>query len=384
MRLAGRSRRTPVLLLVAVALVLAVLGVIAAAGLVGRPGGSGPGASPDTGRTYTNPVIDVDFPDPSVLAASDGAFYAYATQFIDVREPSETINIRVARSDDLAEWEVLSDAMPRKPVWSAGTQDFWAPHVAEHGGRYLMYFSGSPMDDTSRKCLAVAVADEPAGPFVPEREPLVCGPSFQHIDPMLFHDDATGKLLLFWGSAGLAIRAQEMSEDGLTFAEGSEAERVLLPGDFPHERLIEGAWVTERDDFYYLFYSGDNYCGEERSNYAVMVARATAALGPYEKYAAAAGRDDSVVLDADERWDGPGHNSVFRDAAGEDWMLYHAIDQTNRFHEGVRNPDPCQVRRPMLMDPITYENGWPRVGDDGTPSEGPRPAPAIEPVGAGG
>ena len=30
--------------------------------------------------SYTNPVLDRDFPDPAVLRAPDGLYYAYATQ----------------------------------------------------------------------------------------------------------------------------------------------------------------------------------------------------------------------------------------------------------------------------------------------------------------
>jgi hypothetical protein len=29
---------------------------------------------------YTNPVIDADFPDPALIHAPDGYYYAYATQ----------------------------------------------------------------------------------------------------------------------------------------------------------------------------------------------------------------------------------------------------------------------------------------------------------------
>ncbi|HZF96504.1 MAG TPA: hypothetical protein VEZ20_16700, partial [Allosphingosinicella sp.] len=48
--------------------------------------------------TFENPVLDRDFPDPAVLRAADGFFYAYATQTaIDGR----SINIQVARSRDL-------------------------------------------------------------------------------------------------------------------------------------------------------------------------------------------------------------------------------------------------------------------------------------------
>ena len=42
--------------------------------------------------TYVNPVLDCDFPDPSVILAADGYYYAYATR------PSATVNGSTSRS----------------------------------------------------------------------------------------------------------------------------------------------------------------------------------------------------------------------------------------------------------------------------------------------
>jgi arabinan endo-1,5-alpha-L-arabinosidase len=51
--------------------ILLLLG-LASDALLARPGGAP--------ATYSNPVIDADFPDPAVLRASDGYYYVYATQ----------------------------------------------------------------------------------------------------------------------------------------------------------------------------------------------------------------------------------------------------------------------------------------------------------------
>src|SRR4051794_8675540 len=48
--------------------------------------------------TFTNPVLDADFPDPAVLKAPDGYYYAYATQ---TEREGRKVNIQVARSRDL-------------------------------------------------------------------------------------------------------------------------------------------------------------------------------------------------------------------------------------------------------------------------------------------
>ena len=325
---------------------------------------------------YTNPILDENFPDPTVIRAADGAYYAYATQG---ERGGAHVNIQVARSRDLVGWEHLGDALPGKPVWASGTQDFWAPHVSEHDGTFYLYYSAKPdaalRDTTMGLCLAVATARRPEGPFVDVGHPLQCGPSFVNIDPMSYDDPATGKRLLYWGSGFGPIRVQELAPDRVSFAPGSTPVALIhaVPTEdsTDYRRLVEGAWVTYRAPYYYLFYSGDNCCGP-RAHYAVMVARSRSATGPFETLAEAAGSASSVILERAGVWVAPGHNSVIRDARGDDWIVYHAVDS----RRPRSNPtDDVNTRRVMLMDRLVYRDGWPRV-EAGHPSTAPQPRPA--------
>lgn len=303
-----------------------------------------------TGPDYRNPVLDADFPDPAVLRAPDGWFYAYATQGA---AGDRMINVQLARSRDLARWEHLGDALPEKPRWAARKQAFWAPHVLydRQQGRYFMYYSAQP-DESAGKCLAVATAPDPRGPFADSGTPLLCGEGLEHIDPMAFDDPRTGRRLLIWGSGGLPIRARELAPDRLRFLPGSTPVELVAPdAGRPYRSLIEGAWMTYRDGWYYLYFSGDRCCTRE-PRYAVMVARARQPLGPFEHHPG--GRDGSgVILEADERWLAPGHNSIISDAAGDDWIVYHAYD-ARRLPGGDR-------RRVMLIGRVVYRDGWPSV-----------------------
>jgi arabinan endo-1,5-alpha-L-arabinosidase len=194
---------------------------------------------------------------------------------------------------------------------------------------------------------------------------MICGEGIEHIDPMAFDDPHTGKRLLYWGSGSKPIRAQELAEDRLRFLPGSAPVDVLRPDERQSYRsLIEGAWVTFQDGTYYLFYSGDRCCSREPS-YAVMVARARNALGPFEEFGGA-------ILERNGFWLAPGHNSVVVDDAGTHWMLYHAIDAGRaHFEDRVLGRGSPRV---MLLDPIVYRDGWPRVAGD-RPSVGSRGAP---------
>ena len=285
-----------------------------------------------------------------MLRDPDGWFYAYATQDISSVKP---VNIQVARSRDLVSWEHLGDALPRKPDWAATKQDFWAPHVIHDPahGRYVMYYSAEP-DSAKGKCLAVATSTSPAGPFADQGVPLLCGEGVENIDPMAFDDPKTGARLLYWGSGRKPIRVRELAPDRLSFRPGSTAVDLLYPDPHqPYRSLIEGAWMTFRDGTYYLFFSGDRCCTHD-ARYAVMVARAATAFGPFERL-------DGAILESNESWPAPGHNSIATDAAGDDWIVYHAFRGSARV---------------MMLDRIVYDGGWPRVAG-GRPSTTRQAAP---------
>ena len=328
-------------------------------------------AAPATATvTYINPVLDADFPDPSVIRAPDGYYYAYATQTL---RDGAWINIQVARSADLVHWQHLGDALPEKPGWARETQDFWAPYVLRDGDRYLMYYSATHdacHDPERGHCLAIATSDSPAGPFIDMGVPLLLGIGFEFIDPMAFDDPASGKHFLYWGSGFQPIKVQELGDDRMSFAPGGEPTNLIWPnhveGAFP--RLVEACWVIRHEDYYYLFYSGDNCCGPE-AEYGVMVARSREPTGPFETLEDARCVPHSLMLFKSERWLAPGHNSIVTDQDGQVWMIYHAID-VHRPRQ--RQEDEINSRRILLIDRIEWRDGWPFVG---TPSEEPQAAP---------
>ncbi|MFO6446807.1 glycoside hydrolase family 43 protein [Erythrobacter sp. NE805] len=304
-------------------------------------------------------AIDADFPDPAAITAADGTTYVYATQGM---VEGRMANIQLARSRDLARWERLGDALPVKPAWASRTQDFWAPHVAKVGERWLLYYSAKPdaalADPERGLCLAVASAARPEGPFTDMGAPLLCGPGFVNIDPMLFADPASGRLLLYWGSGFGPIKVQEMTADGLAFAPGSKPVDLVAPvateDPANYRRLVEGAWVTYREGWYYLFFSGDNCCGP-KAHYAVMVARSRSATRPF----AVKPGNGGVILEADARWIAPGHNALL-EAKGETLLLYHAVDAEQ---PRSRPSDEVNTRRVMLTRRLVWKDGWPAVAD---------------------
>ena len=241
-------------------------------------------------------------------------------------------NIQVARSRNLRVWSRLPDALPVKPRWAAHTQDFWAPHVSRHDGRYYLYFSAKPdaalTDPAQGLCLGVATADRPEGPFADSGAPLQCGPGFVNIDPMAFDDPATGKRLLYWGSGFSPIKVQELAPEPHVVRRRQHARRshshrsARRPGQLPAARRgAPGSSATAHGIICSI-----------RATIAVARRRIT----PRSSHARAQrpGRSRrcrpaqrGVVLQADARWLAPGHNATIEDGAGRTWIAYHAIDR---------------------------------------------------------
>jgi arabinan endo-1,5-alpha-L-arabinosidase len=298
-------------------------------------------------KKINNPLFPGDFADPTVIVAEE-KYYAYAT---NSKASGTYQHIQLAASNNLTDWQRVGDALPEGAVWAKG--DFWAPHVLfdKDMGKYIMYYSAQSISDSLGKCLGVAFADKPEGPFKDIGRPFLAGKSYINIDPYAMIDPASGKKLLYWGSAHLPIHVQELSADWRSFKNGSVKKPVIFPKvEGGYDRLVEGAWIDYHDGYHYLYYSGDNCCGPN-AHYAVLVARSKNAFGPFERLGETAANKSSVVLEKNEEWLAPGHNSIFRDGKGNAYIACHAIaaDQSNA------------KGRVFVIHPMVYKNGWPEI-----------------------
>jgi arabinan endo-1,5-alpha-L-arabinosidase len=312
---------------------------------------STPSSTPSPVTSTTGAALDRDFPDPTVIRTSEGAYFAYATQ---TETGSGAVNIQVARSDDLQAWAYLGDALPVKPAWADQTQAYWAPHVVEREKTFYLYYSAIPNDSSGdENCLAVATSPSPEGPFEDVGEPVLCG---YEIDPAVFFDPRSNRWLMYWGSAG-DIAVQSVADDMVSLRGGGPKTLLLgwsSPVRRPYEHGIEGPFVIYRDGWYYLFYSGDRCC-EYPPHYALLVARSRRPDRGFQRIGEVEDRPSSVILSDFDRWEGPGHCSVVTDEENRDWIACHAIDKRQPLlpNKGVR--------RVMLMLRLVIRNGWPHV-----------------------
>ncbi|HVT82975.1 MAG TPA: glycoside hydrolase family 43 protein [Phycisphaerae bacterium] len=313
---------------------------------------------------YQNPVYPHDFADPHVLKTGRG-YFAYGT----AAPGADGRMFPVLHSENLVNWRPLGGALV--PLRELRGFSYWAPEVMEKEGRFYLFFSASttPSDDSHR--LRVALADDPAGPFVDSGKVLLPEAGFT-IDASPFRDPRTGEFYLFFATdyesdephgTGLAVVA--LTPDLLS-TKGPAVPVVRAGADWQiYERkrdykgrvwekwhCVEGPHCVFHDGKYYCFYSGGAWHSE---NYGVGFAVADHPLGPWRD--PAVGRGASVLQGIPGRVLGPGHNSCVSGPDGKTlYMVYHAWDVN-------------KTARRMCIDPILWTEAGPKV--DG-PSTEPR------------
>ena len=308
---------------------------------------------------YTNPVFDQNTPDPSVVQAPDGAFYAYGT------------GGTCRKSYDLVHWEDMGIALKR-PTWNDSVRtdkegkvhpmrfSLWALDVSRVGKKYLVHYASAYWGNETRTGLGVAEGTSPT-------EFTDCGKMFcsteigvqNSIDPCYVKDK--GKKYLIWGSFRKLYMGR-LTKDGKRIKNPSHLTQVA-------GTAFEGAMVYKRKGYYYLFASVGTCCEGAKSTYHTVVGRSKKLAGPYVDRQGGRMLDNhyETVIKGNDRWKGPGHNSeIITDKEGDTWLLYHAYD--------ALDPEKGRV---MLLDKLLWdEEGWPYV-EGGTPSTTPQDAPVL-------
>lgn len=307
--------------------------------------------TPSMADTYTNPVINVNAPDPTVVRADDGNWYLYATE--------SRRRLPIYRSANLVHWELIGAAFtPEGRPTMVPDGNIWAPDIQKIDGRYVMYYSKSRWGGEWECGIGVASADSPEGPFTDHGKLFISSEiGVQNsIDPFYFEENA--HKYLFWGSFR-GIYGIELGPDGLGLLPG--AQPVQIAGT-----LTEGTNIIKHGGHYYLVGSAGSCCEGERSTYRVVVARAENLFGPYvDKDGARAMENNfSEIHHRSARVIGPGHNANFvTDDAGNHWMLYHGFDAT----------EPEKGRK-VYLDRIVWDaDGWPAtlLGEPSETAEAP-------------
>ncbi|HSU02721.1 MAG TPA: family 43 glycosylhydrolase [Nocardioides sp.] len=229
-------------------------------------------ATADDGQV-PRPLLDVDFPDPAVVATPAG-LVAYAT--------GDRVPHAWSRDAD-GPWRRGPSLLTHRPSWSR-EGGVWAVDVARVGGRWLLYYA-TPVRGMGEhgRCIGVARAGSARGPFRPVgAAPLVC-PSYARtpaaqdpllprdptlpragvIDPSWFRDaDGSTYLLYKTDRVPSTVRAVALTADGQSVQPGATSVELVRAAG-----VLENPVLVRRPEGYVLLASEGDWtrCGYRTS-----------------------------------------------------------------------------------------------------------------------
>ena len=281
------------------------------------------------------------------------------------------------RSLDLVNWEYQGNAFAERPAWLADDAGVWAPEVVYFGDQYYLYYT-APETKAGGSAIGVATSDSPTGPWTDAGGPVVAPRQDPNSDGFFWTFDpevieAEGKRYLYYGSYYGGVFVRELSDDGLESLPATETQVAI-------GNRYEGTQIIQRDGYYYLLASATNCCNGPLTGYSVFAGRSLSPLGPFvdqegESFLAGRVGGTPVISMNGNRWVGTGHHDVLTDFAGQDWFVYHAVDRFDPYFEG----EVGFTKRPVLLDPLEWVDGWPSVRAGLWASDSKQRAPAAQP-----
>ena len=286
---------------------------------------------------YTNPVIHADYSDPDVVASPDGStYYLTASSFQCVP------GLPILKSHNLVDWELVNyalDSVPPVEFYGNGVpqhgKGVWAPCIRYHNGEYFIYWGDPDFG------IFMVKTKNPESKW---SKPVLVRPGKGLIDPTPFWDeDGNAYLANAWAGSrskfNSVITVSEMSADG-TCVVGEP--RIVFDGNDGVNHTIEGPKLYRKGDYYYILAPAGGV-----ENGWQLALRSKNIYGPYEA--------KRVMEQGESEINGPHQGAWVTDIAGDDWFIHFQ--------------DKGAYGRIIHLNPMTWNNDWPIIGDD-TDSDG--------------
>lgn len=272
--------------------------------------------------TYTNPVINSDFPDPDIIRVGDTYYYVSTTMFYF---PGATI----LKSHDLVNWEYCANPLQQiadsEPFnlqngYNQYSKGQWAPSLKYYQGKFYLHFIAFNHDKFADGGDFLLTATDPEGEWKVQKL------NGFYYDSGLLFDEATGRRFVVAGIND--IRVTELDEN---FNAISSNKQVINKPDAG----LEGSHMYHIGDYYYIYatYGG----GYDRSQ---TIFRSKDPFGPYVEH-------DGLLFEKQNIHQG----GLVQTQTGEWWTILFK--------------DAGTIGRIPYLEPVIWEDGWPVVGKDG-------------------
>jgi beta-xylosidase len=266
---------------------------------------------------FQNPVVFSDFPDPDVIRVGD-TFYMVTTTMVHF--PGATI----IKSKDLVNWEYCAQPLEQLATTdrysllngqSAYASGMWACSMKYHNGKFHILINGN---DAGGWLLTAA---DPEGKWEMKKLSRI------YYDPGMLFDN--GKVYVACGIGN--IQMCELDED-FNF---KQEKRVISD-----KSGLEGCHLYKIGDYYYIYAT----YGGWPSGQAIF--RSKNIFGPYEEKMLVEKTINGQVNTVHQ-------GALFDTTEGEWWT--------------IMQEDKGALGRMPNLQPVTWADGWPTVGNNGVP-----------------
>ena len=303
---------------------------------------------------------DLRVHDP-VIIRQDDTYYIFATGGHPIWGMIPT-----KKSKDLIHWQRNGFALKQMPEWAhreiPGTHDTWAPDISYFNGLYHLYYSVSTFGKNNS---AIGLAtNKTLDRNSPDYEWIDHGmvvrstagqDDFNAIDANIAIEDENN-IWISWGSFWGGIKMKKidpqtgmLSQQDTTLYSLAARPRYKEHVTPPVEGAVEAPFIFKHGDYWYLFVSFDLCCKGADSTYNIVVGRSKNITGPYidkNGKPMTEGGGSVVLKSTTGNWKGPGHNAVFKDNDGTDYLVFHAYDGYNGKSE-------------LKIATLIWKDGWP-------------------------
>ncbi|MFC4873805.1 glycoside hydrolase 43 family protein [Negadavirga shengliensis] len=277
--------------------------------------------------TYRNPILHADYSDPDICRAGSD-FYMTASSFNAVP------GLPILHSKDLVNWELIGYALERQPPFDhfdtpRHGDGVWAPAIRYHKGEFYIYWGDPDFG------IYMVKAKDPAGPW---DEPVLVEAGKGLIDPCpLWDEDGKAYLVHAYAGSRAGIKSvlvvKPMNPEGTKI---TGTGKLVFDGHDAHP-TVEGSKFYKRNGYYYIFAPAGGV-----TNGWQLAIRSRNPYGPYE--------EKTVMSQGNTPINGPHQGG---------W-----VELDNRENWFVHFQDREAYGRIVHLQPLTWKNDWPVIGED--------------------
>jgi len=301
--------------------------------------------------TYKNPILNADYPDVDVEQLGDTYYMISSKQHLSP-------GMVILESKDMVNWTIIGhvwDSLSWAPEYNWDRMNgyafgVWAGDLAYHDGTWFCY------QIDNKHGLYVSSAPNIRGPWSAPHQMLPVEKVID--DPAVFWDDDTHEAYLICNTGnkqkspenkvpGGENRIYRMSWDGKELLDQGVAVYTGIGTEAAKIYKIKGIWYIFFGEWYITDTTTKPGVPNPKNDRKQIVLRSSKSIyGPYEK---------KIVLEKGNGFDRSCSQGGLMQAPDGSWWYTHQL---------IQNIESPFQGRPQCLEPVTWMDGWPIIGED--------------------